>query len=216
MVTERLQSKSLTRRVDGVASTWRQRNKEALRQQLYETALTLFRRDGYEQTTVQDITEAIGVAKATFFNHFPSKEHVVAAWYDGITFACLEEARARRASTATEAIVALCTEMAARAAEAPALLLAKARLGSHPLLVEAEKTQDEEVDAFIVEQIEIGQARGELDTSIDAAFLTGLLGAILTGTSREWVASAGGFDFAGVLRTRLCYVLGERSTSGHG
>lgn len=216
MVTESLGSSWPDEEDGDVTSTWRQRNKEALRQQLYETALALFRRDGLEQTTVQDITEVIGVAKGTFFNHFPSKEHVVAAWYDGITFDCLERARARETSTSTEAIITLCTEMVALAAEAPELLLAKARLGAHPLLVEAEKTQDDEVDAFIVERIEEGQARGELDPRVDTLFLTGLVGAVLTGTSREWVAVGGSFDFTDVVRARLVYVLRASQTAGRG
>jgi TetR/AcrR family transcriptional regulator, cholesterol catabolism regulator len=40
----------------------------------------LFTRQGYEQTTVDEITEAADVARGTFFNHFQRKEDVIAAW----------------------------------------------------------------------------------------------------------------------------------------
>ncbi|HEX6879278.1 MAG TPA: TetR/AcrR family transcriptional regulator, partial [Terriglobales bacterium] len=39
----------------------------------------LFGSRGFQQTTVEDITETADVGKGTFFNYFPSKEHVLGA-----------------------------------------------------------------------------------------------------------------------------------------
>jgi len=47
------------------------------RERLYEAALTLFRSQGYEQTTVDQITRRAGVAKGTFFNYFATKDAVL-------------------------------------------------------------------------------------------------------------------------------------------
>ena len=61
----------------------RERKKQETRQRLLEVAWELFRQKGYEQTTVEDITEAADVAKGTFFNYFAAKEQVlgaIAAW----------------------------------------------------------------------------------------------------------------------------------------
>lgn len=55
----------------------RSEKKAATRDALMRTALTLFGRDGYEETTVARITEAAGVAKGTFFNYFATKEDVL-------------------------------------------------------------------------------------------------------------------------------------------
>ena len=44
------------------------------RDRLYEAALALFREQGYEATTVDQITRQAGVAKGTFFNYFPTKD----------------------------------------------------------------------------------------------------------------------------------------------
>jgi AcrR family transcriptional regulator len=52
----------------------RERKKQETRQRLLESALALFRENGYDETTVEDITERTDVAKGTFFNYFPSKE----------------------------------------------------------------------------------------------------------------------------------------------
>ncbi len=47
------------------------------RDRLYEAALALFREQGYEATTVDQITRQAGVAKGTFFNYFPTKDAVL-------------------------------------------------------------------------------------------------------------------------------------------
>jgi AcrR family transcriptional regulator len=52
----------------------RERRKLETRQGLLEAALALFREKGYNEATVEEITERADVAKGTFFNYFPSKE----------------------------------------------------------------------------------------------------------------------------------------------
>ena len=55
----------------------RERNKRARKESLYTVAIDLFRRQGFEETRVEEITQAAGVAKGTFFNYFPSKEDIL-------------------------------------------------------------------------------------------------------------------------------------------
>lgn len=59
----------------------REEKKQALRQAIYEAALRLFERDGYDAVNITDITREVGIAKGTFFNHFPAKADILAAWY---------------------------------------------------------------------------------------------------------------------------------------
>jgi|SRR5579875_1511152 len=56
---------------------WRQRKKAATRDRIRASALRLFREQGYEATTVEQIATAAGVSHMTFFRYFPSKEDVV-------------------------------------------------------------------------------------------------------------------------------------------
>src|SRR5580765_8714561 len=72
-------SKSRSRRVPTVNSR-RQRKSAELRERLFRAALDLFARKGFSETTVEDITEAADLGKGTFFNYFPSKEHVLLAF----------------------------------------------------------------------------------------------------------------------------------------
>lgn len=59
--------------------TRRERKKQQTRSLLVSTAYRLFLEQGYERTTVAQITAEADVAKKTFFNHFPTKEDVLFA-----------------------------------------------------------------------------------------------------------------------------------------
>lgn len=59
----------------------RQRKKAKTRAAIQQHALRLFREQGYEATTVEQITEAAEVSPSTFFRYFPTKEDVV-LWDD--------------------------------------------------------------------------------------------------------------------------------------
>ena len=65
------------------SSSRRERKKQETRQRLLECAWRLFQEQGYDDTTVEDITEAADVAKGTFFNYFGTKEAIldeIALW----------------------------------------------------------------------------------------------------------------------------------------
>ena len=51
--------------------------KPTARERLAEAAFTLFDERGYEQTTVDDITERAGLGRTTFFRHYRTKEDVI-------------------------------------------------------------------------------------------------------------------------------------------
>lgn len=55
----------------------RERQKKQTRLLLQQTALQLFQTQGYDETTVLQITNEAGVAKGTFFNYFRTKEEVL-------------------------------------------------------------------------------------------------------------------------------------------
>ena len=55
----------------------REQAKLERRERIYEAALNLFRTQGYESTTVDQITRQAGLAKGTFFNYFPTKDAVL-------------------------------------------------------------------------------------------------------------------------------------------
>src|SRR6266702_91625 len=61
----------------------RQRRSAEIRDRLFRAALNLFAKKGFAETTVEDITEAADVGKGTFFNYFPSHDHIRSCRHDG-------------------------------------------------------------------------------------------------------------------------------------
>src|ERR671925_1974166 len=64
------------------SSDRRQRRSAEIRERLFRSALALFAKKGFAETTVEDITEAADVGKGTFFNYFPSKDYILIAFSD--------------------------------------------------------------------------------------------------------------------------------------
>ncbi|MGE7388357.1 TetR family transcriptional regulator [Streptomyces sp. NPDC004126] len=57
----------------------RERKRLRTRQSLVATALERYTRDGFESTTLDDITDEVEISKRTFFRYFTSKEDVALA-----------------------------------------------------------------------------------------------------------------------------------------
>src|SRR5579863_1463527 len=58
----------------------RERRSAETRDNLFRAALHLFAEKGIADTPVEDITNAADVGKGTFFNYFPSKDHILIAF----------------------------------------------------------------------------------------------------------------------------------------
>src|SRR3954447_22936422 len=57
---------------------------EETRRQILETALTLFRERGFEETTMRDVAARAGLSLGSAYYYFKSKEALVGAYYDYI------------------------------------------------------------------------------------------------------------------------------------
>src|ERR1017187_7372148 len=74
----------------------RERRAAETRIRLFRCALHLFAERGFQNVTVEDITEAADVGKGTFFNYFETKDHVLSVMAE-IQLGRSEEAVARAA-----------------------------------------------------------------------------------------------------------------------
>ena len=55
------------------------------KERIIHTAYTLFQQRGYNKVTVNDICNACGITKTTFYYHLRSKEDTVVDFYDSVT-----------------------------------------------------------------------------------------------------------------------------------
>jgi AcrR family transcriptional regulator len=58
----------------------RERQRAATRERLFCAAIAEFRRKGFERANVAEIARAAGVARPSFYAHFPTVDHVLFEW----------------------------------------------------------------------------------------------------------------------------------------
>jgi AcrR family transcriptional regulator len=57
---------------------------EQTRELIFETALELFRENGFDATTMQNVAARADVAKSAAYYYFPSKEAIIQAYYEAV------------------------------------------------------------------------------------------------------------------------------------
>jgi AcrR family transcriptional regulator len=78
---------------NAVNETSRDRQREATRQRLYAAALTIFRRDGFRDARVDDITLVAGVSRTAFYFHYPTKDDVLVEMLEKVSMAIADRVK---------------------------------------------------------------------------------------------------------------------------
>lgn len=143
----------------------RERRSAEIRERLFRAALLLFAEKGFAETTVEDITEAADVGKGTFFNYFPSKDHILVAFGEmqlGKLTAAVEQARqsSEPMPDFMRRLSRLMTEEPGRNPVIVRLILA-GPLSREPVRSEIRRKL-EEGRRLLTELMSLGQARGEI------------------------------------------------------
>ncbi len=167
----------------------RSRRSAELRERLFRAALTLFAEKGFAETTVEDITNAADVGKGTFFNYFPSKDHILLAFGE-MQLSKLQSAveEARRSSTPMPDFL---RSLGVRMTEEPtrnpdiirALLLAY--ISSNPVR-EAMLDLQTRVLALHSEMIALGQERAEIRADLPPLEIAQVFRQTIFGTLLIW------------------------------
>ncbi len=152
----------------------RERRKAETYERLMRAALRLFAEQGLAATTIEQITEAADVGKGTFFNYFPTKEHVLLAFGDTRVKkinAALEEAR-EGSLPMWQVLRRLARSLAEEASHTPGLLRS---ILVAPLSRESVREfmvgKLREGRAALEEIFQLGQERGELRSDITPAYM---------------------------------------------
>lgn len=85
----------------------REEKQERMRAQVVATALRLFREQGYDETTVEQIAQECWISPRTFYRHFESKDGVLAGMGSSLVRSAIEQIdRDPDLRTLTEALAA--------------------------------------------------------------------------------------------------------------
>ena len=167
----------------------RQRRSADIRERLFRAALKLFSEKGFTQTTVEDITEAADVGKGTFFNHFPSKDHLLISFSDMQLGKLQDVVSGMRESK--EPMPAFLRKLTVRMTEEPArapeivraILLANLSSSSVRSTMQEKHARALEL---MTQLIEIGQQRGEFRRDVPAKDLAQVFRQTVFGTLLIW------------------------------
>ena len=167
----------------------RQRRSAEIRERLFRSALRLFAQKGFAATTVEDITYAADVGKGTFFNYFPSKDHILLAFGE-MQLAKLEvsiESTELGRVPLPEFLLQLAMRLSEEPGRNPGILpvILQINLSSSPV----RKTMGEihaRAHALLARMIEFGQGRGEIRVDATAAELAHVFRQTMMGTLLVW------------------------------
>ncbi len=163
----------------------RERRRAETRERIFRAALGLFAERGYLATTVEDITEAADVGKGTFFNYFPTKEHILSAFGD-LQVGKLQEASAAKGTQSMERVL---KHLMLRLAEEPGRSQAMVRsvmlalLSSEPVRRQM-RENFERGRRVLADLLAQGQGRGEVrpdrePTELACVFQQSVVGALM-------------------------------------
>jgi AcrR family transcriptional regulator len=167
----------------------RERRSAETRERLFRSALDLFARKGFTETTVEDITEAADVGKGTFFNYFPSKDHILLAFGEmqlAKLQSAVEEAR-RSGEPMPQFLRSLGVRMTQEPIRNPGVVrtLLQAYLSSTPVR-EAMLDLQKRVHALHTEIVQLGQERGEIRKDLPATEIAQVFRQTIFGTLLLW------------------------------
>jgi len=168
----------------------RERKKRERRTRIYNCAAGLVIKQGFDATTVDQISNAADVAQATFFNHFPSKDALLTEMTGevfNVIQAILEGERKRPAPTRDK--LQHMAKEAARVVEATRqltrdVLLSLTRNTGRP---DTAAPLLHQVHEAFAEFIRDGQARGDIRDDQDARFLSEMMVGVFHATVVNWL-----------------------------
>jgi AcrR family transcriptional regulator len=171
------------------ATSRRARRSAATRESLFRAALDLFACKGFAETTVEDITQAADVGKGTFFNYFPSKDHLLLAFGD-MQLAKLQRAVdffGQNRQSMPLFLRTLATDMTAEPARNPSIVrvLLQANLSSGTVR-EGMRENHVRAQAILTRLILAGQERGEVRQDLPAADIAQVFRQTVFGTLLLW------------------------------
>ncbi|MBB6215872.1 AcrR family transcriptional regulator [Anaerosolibacter carboniphilus] len=170
--------------------------------EIFKKAIELFKKNGFEGTSVNAICEACNVTKGSFYHHFKSKDEILLNFYryslkdmaDILLNVLDEESDRQKIWTVLEYSIDLTIGMGADLLKA--LILIDIKNGNKILnpysILEVEGTED--YSRLLMHLVEKAQKSGAIRNDVQAEELVFAFTSALIGVAVNWSASGGSYD----------------------
>ncbi|MEV8214184.1 TetR/AcrR family transcriptional regulator [Leifsonia sp. NPDC077715] len=188
------------------------RTGRARRAAIVDDAMTLFAREGYGDTSLQDIATRVGVSKSALYHHFPSKDALLLAVLRERDHRIDDTVAGSAARSAADVLRGFADAAAANERDQPglielyAVISSEATVVDHPAHAYFEHRFVQALDGFNA-MFRAAQDSGDLPAHRDPAHEALWVLALWDGLQYLWLYDNGAVDVAGALRTHLVDVL---------
>ena len=188
------------------------RTGRARRAAIVDDAMTLFAREGYGDTSLQDIATRVGVSKSALYHHFPSKDALLLAVLRERDHRIDDTVADSPARSAAEVLRGFADAAAANERDQPglielyAVISSEATVADHPAHAHFEHRFAQALDGFTA-MFQSAQDAGDLPAHRDPAHEALWVLALWDGLQYLWLYDHGSVDVAGALRTHLADAL---------
>ena len=186
-------------------------HKDAVRRQILVAALACLERNGYQDVTTRELLAEAGLSTGTFYNYFPSKEHL----YEALAEEALANDVARILEADEQGVVPmgmglidfLQRYVLANPTTAMAVSSLRSRMHASPAAAEAVIRLNQYVVETITPLVEASTSEGFLRADIDAEALVELIDLVWDGMGRRAAQDTFQTSYARVARTMLQLLL---------
>lgn len=170
------------------------------RQAIFDTAISLFARRGYDKVTVDEICDKVGVTKGAFYNHFKSKDQIILEEFKRM------DAHYVKVAAEISSLESSIEKLRAFSREAVKLMsdlgVTMMKVVYHSQIAPGMKrpylTDNRRVLYKITsELIQEGQEKGEIRSDLPGDGLATMLISCFRGQIYHWCLSNGSFDLLG-------------------
>jgi AcrR family transcriptional regulator len=176
-----------------------ERKRQATQQKIQATAIALFKKQGFEQTTMEQIAEETDIAKGTLYNYFPVKEAILSGFVQQ-SFSDQQSDRIlslRKLPDTRARLTMILTELMKRVQSQSEIfeIYLTYRIRSVISLRLPDNTSGRSgIDRLAVEIIELGQQSGDIRTDLPMRMLTDLFEFVFVEVAKPFYASPTTFN----------------------
>ncbi|UFJ39421.1 TetR/AcrR family transcriptional regulator [Brevibacillus humidisoli] len=189
-------------------TTRRERKKRETRQRIFNAAIKLFEKNGFDGTTIDMISEEADVARGTIFLHFTSKEAIIASW----AYERIQEVEERReewdfgdsCKQKVLRIYKIMNEVNIENYDLIKVLIESSR--KHRQVLESEKHVYFELRELFADLIEDAQEKGRLKSKFNPLVAANMLENIYYNALYDWVHSDGAWPLEEIMEEKVSIV----------